>query len=160
MADYGLGQAGFGSSIIGYGQINPVNSTVKKLFRLPSDPTKQGNAAAIDTVTGDVILDPETGIHMGMRDTQQQVYLAIRTLKYSSSVADFGLDFNGKIIQPSTFQKLQDAVRLTLKSLVDQNKISITSINVSRLNKTGLKCIVEWKDLTSAIQPPAFQFSI
>lgn len=159
MTDLGFGQAGFGGSIAGYGEIVPINSVVSKLFRLPEDTTKQGNSPAINTTTGDIIRDPETGIHMGMRDTQQQVYLAIRTLKYSSSVADFGLDFNGKIIQPSTFQKLQDAVRATLQSLVDQGKIEIVSITVSRINSNGLSCIVDWRDLFTGKKIP-FRFSI
>ena len=160
MTDVGFGQAGFGGCIAGYGEIVPVNSIVSKLFRLPEDTTRQGNSAAINTTTGDIIRDPETGIHMGMMDTQQSVYLAIRTVKYKSSVMDFGFDFKAEVIQPSTIQKLQDAVKAALKFLVDANKISIQSIDVSIYNKTGLRCVVTWKDLTQATQPPAFAFTI
>lgn len=158
MTDLGIGIAGFGSAIAGYGEIVPINSTVKKLFRLPEDLALQGNAVAINTLTGDVIRDQETGIHMGMVDTYQQVYLAIRTLKYSCSVSDFGLDFSADIINESTTKKLDDAVRTTLKSLVDQNRIEIILIKTERVKQTGLSCEVRWKDKnTNKVFP--FRFS-
>lgn len=147
MYDLGIGLCGFGSSIAGYGEILPANSTVQKLFRLPSDKNLQGNAPAIDPQTGDMILDPETGIHMGMDDTQQAVYLALKTFKNSSSVLDFGLDFRSKIINQTTIQKLQDAVKETLKDLTSAKRIEIKEIKVTRPKQNALYCNVVWKNL-------------
>jgi hypothetical protein len=149
MTDLGIGVCGFGSSIVGYGEIIPFNSTVQKLFRLPSDINLQGNAPAIDPQTGDMILDPETGINMGMDDTAQAVYLALRTLKNSSSVQDFGLDFKSKIINQTTVQKLQDAVRKALLALTTAKNIEIKSIIVTRTKQNALSCEVIWKNLST-----------
>lgn len=143
----GLGRSGFGSSVFGYGTPGTVNSTAEKLYL--DESKAQRNAAAINTVTGDIVRDPLTGIHVGMDSVQQQVYLALRTIRGSAVVADLGINFKIKVISDTIAQKVRDAVTEALADLVARQLVRIENITTERIKLTGIRIIVKWFNMTN-----------
>ncbi len=147
MPDVGIGLAPLGSSSLGFGAPTRLNSTTAKLY-LAADGTRK-NAAAIDTVTGDIKRDPLTGIHLGMDGVQQQVYLALRTLKGSSVVLSLGIAFKATTISATTTRKIEEAVRAALADLVLRQLVKIVAIKPERVKITGIRVDVTWTNLTT-----------
>lgn len=147
MPDLGFGLAAFGSSSFGYGESAVVNSTSAKLYL--DTKGAQHNAAEINTVTGDLVRDPETGLHRGMDSVGQMVYLALRTLKGSSIVRELGINMRVKLLSETTTQKVRDAVNEALSNLVSRQLVEVTQINAERFGMTGLRVSVIWKNLTN-----------
>lgn len=147
MPDTGIGLAPMGSSPLGYGSPSQTNSTTAKLY-LASDGTRR-NAASIDTVTGDFQRDPTTGIHLGMDGVQQQVYLALRTLKGSSIVLNLGLSFKMTTLSETTARKVEESVRSALSDLVTRQLVRVDKVTAERVKITGLLVIVNWTNLTT-----------
>lgn len=145
--DLGLGRFGLGLGSFGYGVPAKANSTSVKLFL---DQTKeQRNAAEINTVSGDIVRDQVTGIHRGMDSVEQQVYLALRTLRGSSVIADLGINIKIKVISDTLAQKVRDAVTEALSSLVSRRLVRVESISVERIKLTGVRVIVKWFNMTN-----------
>jgi len=147
MADQGLGNCPVGTSAFGYGKPLRMNSTAALLFL---DKSKgQRNAAEINSVSGDIVRDPVTGIHRGMDSVSQQVYLALRTLLGSSVVRDLGISFKITTISETTAQKVRDAVTAALEALVSRRLVEVVSVKSSRIKITGIEVLVVWKNLTN-----------
>lgn len=147
MPDVGIGLAPFGSSRLGFGAPAQTNSTTAKLY-LAADGLRK-NAAFIDTVSGDVSRDPNTGVHLGMDGVQQQVYLALRTLKGSAIVQNLGISFKMTVISETTVRKVEDAVRSALADLVLRQLVKIGKITVERVKMTAISITVTWTNLTT-----------
>jgi len=147
MPDLGIGFAPLGSTPIGFGAPSKLNSTTAKLY-LGTDGARK-NAAAIDAVTGDALRDATTGMHRGMDSVQQQVYLALRTMKGSSSVLSLGIAFRATTISETTTRKIEEAVRAALAGLVLRQLVRIVSIKSERVKMTGVSVTVTWTNLTN-----------
>lgn len=147
MPDLGIGLASLGSSPLGFGSPSRANSTTAKLYLSPTG--QKRNAAAIDTVTGDLQRDATTGIHQGMDGVQQQVYIALRTLKGSAVVLNLGIAFKPTTISETTTRKLQDAVRAALSDLVSRQLVRVDDVKAERVKMTGILVIVRWTNLTT-----------
>jgi len=147
MPDLGFGLAPFGLAPFGYGEPARVDSTAIKLYL--DDKGRRRNAAEINTVTGDYIRDPQTGIHRGMDSVAQQVYLALRTLQGSAIIQSLGIRMVVKVISDTTQQKIKDAVHEALSSLVSRNLVKVDSVTVERIKITGIRVIVQWTNLTN-----------
>jgi len=147
MPELGIGRAPLGRSSIGYGSPSVANSTSKKL--LLDEFGVQRNAVKIDTVTGDFVRDPVTGIHLGMDSVQQQVYLALRTLKGSAVVQNLGIAFKIKTLSETTEQKVKEAVIAALLPLTSRALVRLESVKAERLKMTGLSVVVTWTNLTT-----------
>lgn len=145
--DLGAGECGAGSSFFGYGEPYTQNSTAGKVFLDANG--RQRNAALINPNTGDIVRDMTTGIHMGMDSVAQMVYLALRTIKGSSVISSFGIEFKFKTISNTTVQKVKEAVQAALQDLVLRQLIEITEITVNRAKVTGIEYTVKWKNLTN-----------
>ncbi|MDI3282108.1 hypothetical protein [Polyangium sp. 15x6] len=143
----GLGACSAGSTGAGVGEAYGLNSSAGQLYL--DDQRVQQNAAAIDTVTGDLVRDPQTGMHRGMESVAQQVYLALRTLRGSSVVKNLGFAFKFRVISETTAQKVRDAVNEALKDLVLRRLISVERIDVERVKVTAISILVVWKNLTN-----------
>jgi hypothetical protein len=147
MSDAGIGRAPLGSSSFGYGAPTRASSTSAKLYLDERGVLR--NAAAVDAVTGDLVRDPLTGIHRGMNSTQQQVYLAVRTIKGSSIVQRLGILTKVKVITDTTAQKVRSEVNTALADLVSRGLITVGTIDVQRVRATGIRVHVYWTDLTN-----------
>jgi len=149
-----LGQSGLGSSQYGYGSPASINSTTAKLFR-KVDGT-YGNVAKTNPNTGDYVLDAN-GNNVGDDSVNQMVFLALRTIKNSSSVANFGFDFKAKVISDSAELKIKLAVNDTLKNLITKKLIILNSVEVNRATVSGLEITVKWTN-TSSSEQNTFKF--
>ena len=147
MPDIGIGLAPLGSSSLGYGSPTISNST-SALALLDQSGIKR-NAVMIDTVTGDFVRDQTTGVHLGMDSVQQQVYLALRTLKGSSVVLNLGIAFKVKTISETTTQKLKAAVNEALLPLTSRALIAVTNVTAERVKMTAITVSVSWTNLTT-----------
>jgi hypothetical protein len=145
----GMGLSAFGSSRMGFGTPGTINSTVAKLFLKELDQSVRGNAEAINPVTGDYVRDTTTGIHRGMDSVQQMVYLALRTVKNSTLVPNFGLRNFGEVITDSTRNDIINAVNETLRDLVLRQLIEIVSIEVTRVKAIAYQILVKWRNITN-----------
>jgi hypothetical protein len=143
---YGLGIASLGSTALGFGAPTKTNSTTAKLYATSSG---RGNAAQVDTETGDMVRDGTTGIHRGMDGVQQQVYLALRTLKGSAVVSTLGIAFKATTISETTARRVQDAVRLALADLSLRQLVRVDEVTSERVKMTGLRVSVKWTNLTN-----------
>ena len=147
MPNLGIGAAPFGSSAFGFGSPVKQNSTSALLYQGPDGSRK--NAAEINTVTGDIVRDAQTGIHKGMDAVQQQVYLALRTLKGSAIVQTLEIAFKVKVISETTAQKIKQAVNEALSDLVTRQLVRVDSVTSERIKVTGIRVIVQWTNLTN-----------
>lgn len=147
MPELGIGRAPLGRSSLGYGSPSVANSTSMKAL-LDEFGVKR-NAMKINTVTGDFVRDPVTGIHLGMDSVQQQVYLALRTLKGSAVVQSLGIAFKIKTLSETTEQKVKEAVATALLSLTSRSLIRVDSVKAERVRMTGLSVLVTWTNLTT-----------
>lgn len=111
---------------------------------IKSDGT-QGNCAKIDPETGDYMLD-EYGNSVGDDSTNQMVYLAIFTLKDTSSVLGFGLDIDvsNAVMSGNVEARAKLAVAKALKHLTDKRLISLVSVTATRETPTGVRIVIQW----------------
>lgn len=147
MPDAGIGSAPLGSCPFGFGSPAKLNSTAALLF-LDAQKVRR-NAVQLNAVTGDVIRDASTGVHMGMDGVQQQVYLALRTLKGSAIVQNLGVSFKVKTISETTARKLEQEARAALSDLVLRQLVEIVKITSERVKMTAVSISVTWKNLTN-----------
>jgi len=147
MPNLGIGAAPLGSSSLGFGSPAKQNSTSSRLYQGPDGVRR--NASALNTMTGDIQRDAQNGIHTGMDSIQQQVYLAIRTIKGSAIVQSLGMALKVKTISETTAQKVKQAITAALADLVTRQLIVVNTITVERIKITGIRVIVTWTNLTN-----------
>lgn len=147
MPDLGLGAAPIGSTPFGFGAPMTLNSTSAKLY-LSSDGARR-NSAQINSVSGDLVRDASNGVHTGMDSISQQVYLALRTLRGSAIVQNLGIAFAVKVITDTTARKLANEVYVALSDLTSRQLIEVVSVKSERIKITGIRVIVQWKNLTN-----------
>jgi hypothetical protein len=142
----GMGACPMGSSLFGYGTTPAAPAaTAALLVKLDGS---QGDAALIDTQTGDYVLDA-FGNKVGDSSVNQMVYLALATVLGSSAVQTMGLAPLGGVITAGTIQQAKNAIAAALKPLTDLNLIVILSIDVGRFNASGIQRRVRWQTVTT-----------
>ena len=147
----GLGLAPLGTSVLGYGTPATSDSTTRAPYLIEKGDTTQtqGDAALINPATRDFVVDPLTGQYKGMTGVQQEVYLALITVRGSSADGGMGQTFSTiQTLSPDTETAVKSKVREALARLVGRGAISIVSIAV-RVVTTQLFISVEWLDRTS-----------
>ena len=143
----GLGACGYGNASYGYGDVPVGNSSTAALLK-KTDGT-QGDAAYIDPTTGDFVLDAN-GNKVGWDSLDQMVYLALATTLGSSAVTTLGIALPSGLITPNIATQNQNAVYAALKSLTDQNLITILSVVTLRQpNPDGLRLQVGWQSVST-----------
>src|SRR5574343_541381 len=89
----GAGIAPAGTSPFGFGAPAVITTRETHLFAMSDmGETGVGSARRIDPTTRDYVIDAETGLTLGYTATQQNVYLALVTLRGSSILATLGSD--------------------------------------------------------------------
>jgi hypothetical protein len=146
MTILGAGFAPFGTSSAGFGSpstTNPFNKTI-----LIDDFGVPGQTRFIDPTTGDYKFN-SNGRLVGGNGIQQLVYLALLTVRGSSAMENLGQSFsNVKTMGTNYITLVKNEVNKALKDLIDQKKISLIDVNVTRLNNTS-RIDIKWKDLAS-----------
>lgn len=143
----GFGIAPAGTSPFGFGAPATASPTVGK--PLTKADGSQGDARKIDPVTKDYVIDPTTGRTVGFDGVQQQVYLALVTVKGSSAVADLGQEFTSLKLIPENIQALvEDKVREALAALIQKNKVQLIRVDTELNRNKALAIRVKWMDLT------------
>lgn len=142
----GLGFAGIGTSLAGYGSIAQGDEPD---LRILIDSTGQRlGARYIDPITRDYVLNANGHI-AGMNGIQQEVYLAILTVLGSSVDPGLGQTFSSiRILTDNTINLITNSVNVALNDLIKSNKISLTGINVIRdENANRIRINIFWVDL-------------
>lgn len=140
----GLGACPLGSTPIGCGLPATADVITKTIWVTAEG--AQGTAPEIDPVTRDYVVD-SYGHTRGYSTIQQQVYLALFTIKGSAADFNFGLDTSTLDKRTSNTAKRADtAVRAALKRLVDKRAIAIVSVDLKTLSPTSVRLEVNWRD--------------
>jgi hypothetical protein len=133
----GFGTAPFGLTFFGYGSPDSV----------AAPPVNNPAALYINPDTNDFVLDDD-GSYLDMPGTRQRVYLALKSnLGALAGYETFGSDLFklGKI--DSSFQvRAKSSVRKALDHLVQDNSISLTSVDVTAVGGR-VSIIVSYFDL-------------
>lgn len=145
----GFGLCPMGSTPMGFGLPGSIDAMAPRpLIRVDGT---QGDAALIDTTTGDYVLDA-SGNKVGWGALDQEVYLRLRQTLGSSADADVGIDLPvGGNITPDLAQKNRNAVELALQPLTAAAMIEIVDVITTRINgKTdAITLEVRWRDLSA-----------
>lgn len=134
----GFGICPIGSVPFGYG--SPATARPNIGAALTTTKGTAGNARLIDPRTKDYVIDPNTGRPMGDDGIRSMVYLALTTIKGTSTVTDLGNEFDTvKLKNEKTEAQLQDLTRQALAELVNQKLIRIESVVVNTSGFPTLK---------------------
>lgn len=138
-----------GSSLYGFGSVDAAGSPVQTIL-IDGNKGIGRNARKIDERTGQYAFDANGRI-AGMSEVQQAVLLAVKTVRGSSAIKDFG-DPSGLIQRKGTnYQKqLASALTLALKDLTDRQMIRIDSVNVTDNGGPVLR-VLRFTDLTTNV---------
>jgi phage gp46-like protein len=115
---------------------------------------KPGQTRLIDPLTGDYVFNNDGRI-VGGNGIQQMVYLAMKTIRGSCAETDLGQTLsNIKVIGNNYATLVKNEVNKALKPLVDQKKIEIIDIQVSRAGSNKSIINVKWRDLETLAEMP------
>lgn len=141
----GAGVSPFGTTFAGTG--SPAQQNIKRLIWKDIYGNQQ-NARLIDPITRDYSFD-EYGYSMGMTDIQQLVYLALVTTKNSSIISNMGVDYyNSQVIKSNYITQITEDVNQALKTLINERKVILNSVNVAKNGPNQLMVVVKWTDAT------------
>ena len=146
-ANVGMGACHMGSSPLGFGTPATTTTVVAPLL-IQADGT-QGDCAALNTQTGDFILDAN-GNKVGWSSLNQMVYMALFTTKGSSAVADMGVLWPTGTIRGDLIAKNRQAVAAALKPLTDAKLITLLGVQTTRLGPTSVRRTVFWQPVNSS----------
>lgn len=147
----GIGFAPAGVSLVGFGLTDTAPVPPKTILVDPYT-GQQDAARRIDPYSGQYVIDAQGRI-AGMNANQQAVMLAVKTVRNSSALANFGNPANTIQRIGATVQKdLTDAYRLALKDLVDQKRIAILDVTVQSPKPGAEYVLVRWRDLSSGLE--------
>lgn len=139
----GAGFSTFGISFAGYGI--PSSETSLNKYTLIDDFGNTSNARLIDPETRDYRFT--NGYIVGGNDVQQLVYLALLTVRNSSSLNSFGQSFSSiKVIGIHYKTRVVSAVNEALRNLINNKIIELIEVNTV-VSGNRVKIDVRWKDI-------------
>ena len=146
----GMGICPFGSAPLGFG--TPASSATNYAALLVKPDGTRGDCCAIDTVTGDYLLDA-AGNKVGGDSIPQMVYLALRTARGSSCVPDLGIGAFPATIGDNITQRLTETVTTALSDMIAAKLIEIVTLTVERRGVGAVQIRLDWRNLiTGEIQ--------
>jgi len=135
----------FGNNYAGYAVPSPSSANTNVLI---SNNNKPGQTRFIDPNTGDYVFD-DNGRIVGGNAIQQMVYLAIKTIRGSSAVADLGQSFsNVKTIGANYITLVKNEVNKSLKYMIDNKLIQLIDVVVNQQG-TQAQIQIKWKDIAT-----------
>ena len=147
----GLGLAPFGTVPFGFGAPALANPNVGKIF--DNNDGTIGNNRLIDPRTRDYLMNTATGRIYGQDAMQQMVYLALVTVKESSSVNSLGENFSSiKQITPNVQAALTNEVKLAVNHLTTKKQIVLNNVFVQIDQNNVARIHVVWTDTSKNIQ--------
>lgn len=147
----GFGLAPAGTAPFGFGAPALADPNIGQA--LTKTDGSQGEARSIDPRTRDYAFD-EKGRVKGIDSVQQQVYLALVTVRDSSSVTGLGQLFSSiKLITANLQTQMTNEVRQALSRLIAENKVQLVSVRVELTPSKAALVHVEWLDLTKGTGP-------
>lgn len=145
----GMALAPCGLCIAGFGSPATTDPPLGKIL-LKSD-GQQASARKINSYLQDYEIDSTTGRTVGMNEVQQQVYLALATVKGSAASINVGSRVSRIQTKGDGFDlKVENEVRAALQSLLTTKRIILHSVEViddSSLNRTQARIHVRWSDV-------------
>lgn len=148
MTNYiGAGRCPAGRSIAGYGV--PGTTDVIQGIPLAKSDATSADARRIDPQTRDFVVDEVTGRIEGMNSAQQQVYLALVTIKGSSADPNLGTNISRiQVFNDNTQADVENEVKQALSLLLNSGTIKIIKIETGKFGTTlGVK--VTWRDIST-----------
>lgn len=145
-----MGTCPAGSSPCGFGLPATAPKTIVPLL-IQADGT-QGDCVALNTQTGDFILDAN-GNKQGWSSLNQRVYMALFTALGSSAVPGMGIAWPSGTIRGDVIAKNRQAVALALKPLTDAKLITLLGVQTTRVGPSSLRRVVFWQPVNSAGPP-------
>lgn len=148
----GLGIAPFGTVPFGFGDPAKANTNTGKAYSNEKGVQLSNfGGRKINVLTKDYEFD-EHGRALGMDNIQQMVYLALVTIRNSSTVLGLGEDFSQiKIITQNIKALIEDKVNLALQTLIKQNLVELQEVIVRRNEQNAIQINIKWIDLTKKI---------
>lgn len=137
-----MGACPAGSSPCGFGTVARLPSTVTPILRKPDG--TQGDCRAIDTRTGDYVLDA-SGNAVGWDSLDQKVYLALRTDLGSSAEQSLGVQWPTGVIRDDMAARNKAAVVAALKRLTEAGEIVLLDVITTRIGPTRMSREVRWR---------------
>lgn len=143
----GIGVSPIGAAPFGYG--SPATVENKKGLALQTN-NGQGGARKIDPRTKDYVMG-SNGRLEGQDAVEARVYLAIATVRNSSSVLDFGQDFTSVQLATRNVNAIMtDLVSQALTDLIVDGSITLNGVEVQIVeNNTGSRQAlvnISWKN--------------
>lgn len=148
----GFGSSSFGAAPYGLGTPEAEETPSGKALALASNPAAlraKERARYIDPVTRQFQVD-EHGQFVGMDAVQQQVYLALRTIRGEAipeqlgteilSIQDIGDDFE---------QRVRQSVDDALARLVKAKLVRVDGVDIDRPNRNAALIRVRWTNLAT-----------
>ena len=151
----GAGLSPFGSGLAGFGSISTETYTSRQDLVIDDGPLKGqiGDCRLIDPITKDYKYN-DNGYMVGGIGIQQQVYLALLTVKGSSAQLNLGQEYSNVRTIGSNFEVLiTQEVEASLFTLTDSKKIKLNNVVPIKdsNNNTLVRIDVKWTDLTTNI---------
>lgn len=146
----GFGISPFGVGPYGYGTPPGAPTPAATFFGGQNVTSAQSfTGRAINPATRQYIFDA-AGRIAGQDTVQQLVYLAYATKKGTSVIASLGSSILGTDTIDETFQAVLTA-RATepIQSLIDDGRVSVVSVDVTRFSADGVSIAVRWKDTST-----------
>ena len=143
----GIGVSPIGAAPFGYGS----PATIENKTGLPLQTSQgQGGARKINPRTKDYVMGANGRLE-GQDAIEARVYLAIATVRNSSSVLDFGQDFTSvQLATQNVNAKLNDLVSQALNDLIADSSITLNGVDVQIVeNNSGSRQAlinISWKN--------------
>lgn len=140
----GAGLCPAGLTPCGYGYFQIQETATPRAFKLPDGST--GDAPLIDAKTGDYVLDDQ-GQKLGMTAVQQQVLLALKTIK-DSAITGYGIGVFPPTINDRTQTEIEALVTNALADLRLRGLVALKSVKIVKPKEGALLIYVEWLDVS------------
>lgn len=145
MAEWlGAGLCPAGVTPMGYGFYALPETATPQAFRLPDGST--GDAPLIDAKTGDFVLDDQ-GQKLGMTAVQQQVLLALKTIK-GTAITGYGIGSFPATIDARTTTAIEAQVTNALANLRQRGLVELVDIEIVQPKEGALVIYVQWRDVS------------
>jgi hypothetical protein len=144
LSTFGNGVSGNGTSFNGYGA-SLIRPRIERQEFL-DDNGKVQNARFIDPNSGDYVF--KNGYKKGGNDIEQQVYLALATVKNTSTQYNLGQTFSRLQVISSNFQKqVETRVSEALLDLTSSNKITLDRVKIIKKGVGEVQFIIYYTNL-------------
>lgn len=148
---FAAGRAAAGRSFAGL--IVPDPAATSSHVALPDPATGLSlSCRRLDPASGDYVFTAD-GRPEGWTTAQQQMFLALRTVRGSAAVAALGQDASTIQVKGSDYpRQLSTRINAAVASIVAQGLVEILSIQTADRSADGGVAVVRWRDLSTGLE--------